>query len=1115
LYGKQINSVYESGAVLAIVSGTATYIAPATVANYGVVNKVYSFGTTNGGLYGNGTTTATSNTMIQSMTGFGDLSWNHDNVVNIYPGSGCVFLLDSSGYVYMCNNVTNNQTLQQATNTSPFLLSNFGSLDGPFITSLAVGQYTTFALDSSGNVHSWGGNSDLGYSATTTTSSVPLCISNVSASPLYGKTIAQIYAFSSGNVAMAIDTSGIGYIWGNGYGSGLPIVTTPFSRLYGLSTQNKVAQLATPSWGYSALDTNVMLYDTNINSSSSYFSNIPIVRLASNFQTNHMGAIDICGNVWMWGTNNVGQLGNNTTTNSTAVPINISNIAGSSLNGKKAFSIAISSFNTNPATIVIDTSGNVHFWGSTNLLTTANNKLPQIISTAYSSLTGQVDVVATLGQATGYLALNSTDIPTRSVWMTPSPIYGSTANLLYPPLSYSPGKYAFYSSNPLVASVSGNKLNANSTGTATITMYQYASGTYSKASSSTITNVKNAMYSTNNLGVLVGNGMTNTSPASNQLILGFNGYNDLSSNSNYIVKIIMLSFTGMALDNCGNVYISSNYSNQSYSKSMSTSDGYVTNIMKYGSLVGTTIVDIVGSSSLSNHDGLCYALDTNGNLHGWGSTSAYGFGIGNGVATTSIYGTPINLSDISSTILYKVKIKQISTGAFGSVILDVSNNVYAWGSYAGNSAYPTLMNTNGSLNGVKVVQVSCGNNGWAAYTLALDSSGQVHFCGFNTLGFVMPTFINLSMIPCSSLSNVFITQLMLNTNVNDSVGCIDSAGNLHMWGGNANGAVGDGTTVATYQFVNVSAIPSSPIYGKQIRFVNHNDNSTVAIDTNGQTYVWGSGGLSAFFGSTNTSLPYCINNNASFSALQNNKLAYAYAQSNTGYFITQNTSASYSVSPTSIPNMQLWLDAQDFSVMTLSGYLVTQWGDKSGLGRDAVPYQTGYPSYSNTAYQSNAAVVMNVNQGMVCPMPAGTLSSGMTCFVVFQDTSMNTGTTNANQTLVSRTLNGRPAPFDMQNNKRYSGNGGSSAFDPSFVNIGLSNGYNLLSFTATAGSWAEYVNGTMNYTSTVMNSFGDSGCNSFYIGTNDRGTTAFTGVLAEVMVYNRILSTSERQSLEG
>jgi len=111
-----------------------------------------------------------------------------------------------------------------------------------------------------------------------------------------------------------------------------------------------------------------------------------IVAVAAGYY--HTIALDSTGAVHAWGWNGYGQLGNNTTTNR-SVPINVSSYG--SISGKSIVAVAAGDSHT----IALDSTGAVHAWGTNNYgllgngTTTTHSTIPIQLSTSFVNFTGQ------------------------------------------------------------------------------------------------------------------------------------------------------------------------------------------------------------------------------------------------------------------------------------------------------------------------------------------------------------------------------------------------------------------------------------------------------------------------------------------------------------------------------------------------------------------------------------------------------------------------------------------------------------------------------------------------------------------------------------------------------
>lgn len=225
--------------------------------------------------------------------------------------------------------------------------------------------------------------------------------------------------------------------------------------------------------------------------------------------------------------------------------------------------------------------------------------------------------------------------------------------------------------------------------------------------------------------------------------------------------------------------------------------------------------------------------------------------------------------------------------------------------------------------------------------------------------------------------------------------------------------------------------------------------------------------------------------------------------------------------PTQISGCQLWLDAADIGTLTLSGSNVTQWNDKSGNGRVASGF-VGSGTYSSNGLNSYPTIQITPTGNMIAPVPSGTFPNQITVFVVYQ----KTGTNAVFDTIITRVISGnQPAPFDIYGNStsdvRFAGNGSSYRYTTSAFGVYSRTTPTILSINlvySTPGSWNEGVNGTIS-TYNLSNVVGDGtladNASNFYIGTRMDSVTKMVGNISEIICYSSLLTTGERQQIEG
>lgn len=222
------------------------------------------------------------------------------------------------------------------------------------ITTIAAGSNHSLALDPSGFVTSWGRNAS-GECGDGKTSDHYIFALKI---PLLSK----IVSISAGKFfSVALDSSGSVWAWG----------------------ANDVGQLGNGGTVMNATPGKVQL------SAGGYLSNI----IAITCGASHALALDSSGNIWAWGSNRSGQLGNNSSTNS-SYPVQVSSLSGvSAIAAGGGYSLAL-------------ISGTVYAWGGNGSGQLGDGTTTEsLVPKAVSGLSG-VSFIADAGAHT--LVLTST-----------------------------------------------------------------------------------------------------------------------------------------------------------------------------------------------------------------------------------------------------------------------------------------------------------------------------------------------------------------------------------------------------------------------------------------------------------------------------------------------------------------------------------------------------------------------------------------------------------------------------------------------------------------------------------------------------------------------------------
>jgi hypothetical protein len=209
-------------------------------------------------------------------------------------------------------------------------------------------------------------------------------------------------------------------------------------------------------------------------------------------------------------------------------------------------------------------------------------------------------------------------------------------------------------------------------------------------------------------------------------------------------------------------------------------------------------------------------------------------------------------------------------------------------------------------------------------------------------------------------------------------------------------------------------------------------------------------------------------------------------------------------------NLLLWFDANDASTLNTSGAL-TQWKDKSGNNATAAP-QLGSCSYNATGFNGKPSVNFN-NSALKVPLKKGTFPSGSGISVLTAYYTTNGGGWGVPFT---RSINNVADPIDLYNASRWTGNAGAYSAYGSSIDLRNLNTPCIYDITVNAQGWNEWVNGGAQNWSTSFNvPFSDTGSDQFFLGGRWDNVTYLNGFISETIVYSGILSTADRQTLEG
>lgn len=220
--------------------------------------------------------------------------------------------------------------------------------------------------------------------------------------------------------------------------------------------------------------------------------------------------------------------------------------------------------------------------------------------------------------------------------------------------------------------------------------------------------------------------------------------------------------------------------------------------------------------------------------------------------------------------------------------------------------------------------------------------------------------------------------------------------------------------------------------------------------------------------------------------------------------------------PTSIPNLALWLDAADSTSVLLSGSNVTQWNDKSGNGRNTT--SIGRATYATSGINGLPCVSNIIDAtGPIGSSGNSTISVFVVGTVPFLSTSyFNALALNSNVRATAATN------FYTAGNMFTAYLGGQS---PPIIYGFMGGGNMSLTYSGSFGQamvWEGFQNGPTTTTFGNGTSYGTSAVtaanyvyNAYWLGGPSPSGPSWAGYLGEVLVYNRSITTTERQQIEG
>jgi alpha-tubulin suppressor-like RCC1 family protein len=792
-------AVYTAG-VLSGLTVTQVSVGGSAACALATTGAVFCWGLGTSGQLGNGGTTSSNQPVTVSA---GGVAYSEVSVGGAFAcavsGSGAGYCWGDDTYGELGNNTTTSTP-----QSTPVAVYTSGVLSGVPLTQVAAGYDHACALSAAGAAYCWGlGTSGQLGNHATATSSVPVAV--YTAGVLSGRTVTQI---SAGQYhTCGLDNLGTGYCWG-----------------LNSSGQDGRADTGTN------FDAPVTIEPAGLDLISAGYTHSCTIR---------------AGKAYCWGANTYGQLGNNSTVSS-SVPVPV--YTGGALSGVTLVQVVAG----NGYTCALDSDGVAFCWGynadgELGNNSTANSSVPVAVNTA-GVLSGQTLTELTAGQYAA-CALSSAGVAycwgrgtsgqlgNNTTVSSSVPVAVSASGLAFTAIDAG-GLFACAVSTADTAYCWGANASGqlgNSTTTASsVPVLVNLPGAYVLTITagfnhaclvSGTTSFVDYCWGDDTYGEL-GNGTTTATPQSTPVTLAASSA--LTGKS--IAQLNAGYQSTCATDSTGLAYCwGENNDGQVGNNTTTTADAAVA-VTATGVLAGKDITEI----SPGQYD-TC-ALDSTGAAYCWGANHN---GQAGNPATAVNFLVPVTVSASQTTT--------ISAGNIHTCEIN-SGKAFCWGDNSngelGNnstmtSSVPVAAWTGGVLSGVTLTQIATGTN----FSCALSAAGAAYCWGLGTSGQLGNNSVTSSGVPVpvytgGVLSGVTLTQIATGNNF---ACALSSASAVYCWGAGGSGQLGNGSTTAA-QSTAVAVTATGVLSGQTLTEISVGGAFACALSSAGAVYCWGAGG---------------------------------------------------------------------------------------------------------------------------------------------------------------------------------------------------------------------------------------------------------------------------------
>jgi alpha-tubulin suppressor-like RCC1 family protein len=772
-----------------VLSGK-TVVAVSACSNHSLAlcsdGMIAAWGNNGAGQLGNDSTSSSSVPVLVNQSGV----LSGKTVVAVSAGDFYSLALCSDGSIAAWGTNGSGQLGNNSTSSSsvPVLVTQSGVLSGKTVVAVSAGRDHSLALCSDGTIAAWGSNSSgqLGNSSTTN-SSVPVLVTD--SGVLSGKTVVAV---SSGDLhSLALCSDGTIAAWGAS------------SRLGNDSTTNSSVPVLVTQSGVLSGKTVVA-----VSAGSDY-------------------SLALCsdGTIAAWGRNSSGQLGNNSTTNS-SVPVLV-NRSGV-LYGKTVVAVSAGTFHS----LALCSDGTLAAWGTNGSGQLGNNSTSSssvpVLVTQSGVLSGKTVVAVSAGGGHS-LSLSSYDVSTAGLsnlslssgnispkFDPATSVY--SADVLHGVSSMTVQPTALLT-NLSVIKINGNVVDSGSNsqsiplvvGANVITILVTApDGITTKTYTIAVTRLLPLVASFTSPSIIPVTAASYTATGNDvELSLGFA---PPTGTNLTIVK------------NTGLPFISGQFSNLAH--------GQVVNL-SYGGKSYRFVANYYGGSG--NDLVLEWAYS---NLAAWGYNSVGQLG-NNSIIDSS---NPVLVNQ--SGLLSSKTVVAVSASENHNLALCSDGTIAAWGyndrgqlgnNSIANSNFPVLVDQSGVLSGKTVVAVSAGGG----HSLALCSDGTIAAWGSNGSGQLGNGNTTMSRVPVRVTNSGVLsgkTVVAVSAGDNHSL-ALCSDGTRVAWGLNYYGQLGNNST--TNSSVPVLVTESGVLSGKTVLAVSAGGGHSLALCSDGTIAAWG------------------------------------------------------------------------------------------------------------------------------------------------------------------------------------------------------------------------------------------------------------------------------------